>query len=236
MREILVALVVGVLGSALFSLLLASAVDSLRHNLNRRTAGYLRRRYVRALLEAVRGRAAVSSTYMLTWLVSFTLMVVAGSMFFGARSLEEQMATNRAELESTRASLFANSVTKIPATRAQLEERVRALTRESNSLTSTVHYFSLLANASSAGIIAFVIWLQIVWIPFAIVRATFTHEVHRFALRIQGLASKAELASLTELELRVCDEATLRKYVALMRQIAARHGAETLTSSFELWH
>ena len=63
----------------------------------------------------------------------------------------------------------------------------------------------------------------------------FADEVERFTLRVQGLASKAELVELVAAESAVSDEASSRRYVAVMRQIATRHGISDLVRSFELW-
>jgi hypothetical protein len=73
------------------------------------------------------------------------------------------------------------------------------------------------------------------WIPYAVKRRRFGAELDRFLLRIQGLASKAELAELALAESRVVDERTLRAFIDHARTIANRHGVGELVSPFDLW-
>ncbi|NIR87087.1 hypothetical protein GWO13_05730 [Candidatus Bathyarchaeota archaeon] len=67
-------------------------------------------------------------------------------------------------------------------------------------------------------------WLLFVWLPFAMLRTRLAHEIGRFTLRIQTLASKTELSKLTASELAVPDEETLQSFVNVILEIAQRHG------------
>ncbi len=66
-------------------------------------------------------------------------------------------------------------------------------------------------------------------------RQRFAYEIERFTLRIQGLASKAELAELAVAEADVIDEKTLRHFVEITRGVASRHGIPQLVTTFDLW-
>ena len=79
------------------------------------------------------------------------------------------------------------------------------------------------------------ILFYVFWLPFSIMRKRFTHELDRFSLRIQGLASKTELAELALAETIIADEITLRLYLSLAVGIATRHGILQLASRFDLW-
>jgi len=75
----------------------------------------------------------------------------------------------------------------------------------------------------------------VAWMPYVLMRRQFAHEIQRFSLRIQGLATSEELAALTKAELDVRDSRTLAEYVKVMGRIAARYDMPELTRSFELW-
>lgn len=71
--------------------------------------------------------------------------------------------------------------------------------------------------------------------PFFWIQASFAHELDVCTLRIQGLASKRELAQLAVAEARVSDEDTLRQFVCVLAEIAERHSVGELVESFDLW-
>lgn len=73
------------------------------------------------------------------------------------------------------------------------------------------------------------------WRPFIIMRRRFAFEIERFTLRIQGLASKPELAELAVAEAHVTNENTLRAFVEITRKVAIRHGIPQLVTTFDLW-
>ena len=66
-------------------------------------------------------------------------------------------------------------------------------------------------------------------------RRRFAHELERFTMRIQGLASKAELANLAVLESNVRDEQSLRTFIDATRDVASRHNVSALVETFDLW-
>jgi hypothetical protein len=72
-------------------------------------------------------------------------------------------------------------------------------------------------------------------ISTAVVRRTFAREIEQFTLRIQGLASKQELAELAVAEMRVSDEETLKAFIEAAKRIAERHCVPKLVTRFDLW-
>ena len=76
---------------------------------------------------------------------------------------------------------------------------------------------------------------SLIWKPFVVMRRRFGYELERFTLRIQGLASKSELAELAVAETEVKNEETVREFVLIMRRIAERHGIPQLVKTFDLW-
>lgn len=71
--------------------------------------------------------------------------------------------------------------------------------------------------------------------PFVVMRRAFAHELDRFALRIQGLAGKAELAQIAVAESRVRDEPSLKTFVELVKRVAERNEVPQIVKTFDLW-
>jgi hypothetical protein len=90
-------------------------------------------------------------------------------------------------------------------------------------------------TAMCCGAFLWYAWMIVVWIPYVWFRSRFSWELERFALRIQGLASKSELADLVKKEAAVRDEESAKSFVDQMGVIANRHGVEDLIRTFELW-
>lgn len=82
---------------------------------------------------------------------------------------------------------------------------------------------------------AMILWTGLVTVPRTVYQHRFAFELSRFANRMQGLASKAELAELTKLEMAVRSEETARAYVDKMAAVARRYNVEELVDSFRLW-
>ena len=91
--------------------------------------------------------------------------------------------------------------------------------------------------------VAIALWVMgILWMLSTIInvnmilfRSAFAHELERFTLRIQGLASKPELAELVTKELAVKDENTAKEFVDVMAKIANRYKVGPLVDTFLLW-
>ncbi len=124
---------------------------------------------------------------------------------------------------------------KAPETEDQQRTQLDALKTAHDALSPQVTVVTRILRI--AGILlytlSFIGWIA--WMPYVKLRTRFAHEVSRFSLRIQGLATPQELAELTERELKVRDPTTLRQYVELMRDVAQAKGIVQLTKTFELW-
>ncbi len=76
---------------------------------------------------------------------------------------------------------------------------------------------------------------MLVWAPVVNATTHFSFEVSRFVSRIQGLASQSELAELALAEVRVVDEAALRRFILVAADIARKHSAIELAARLDLW-
>lgn len=95
----------------------------------------------------------------------------------------------------------------------------------------------LISSADAAGnaaIAVVIVYGFVIW-PFVRIRKQFSHEINLYLTRIQGLASKAELANLAVLESKVKNETSLKEFIEATREIANRHDVSELVKTFYLW-
>jgi hypothetical protein len=228
------AFLISVAGSLLvalvYGLLFAQREDRVRAKLASMTRGWSRRRYVRAFVGAVRGKAATSDTQILSTLALVVLFFISVLFFAASREIGRQMASVERGLDALQAQIDGHP-TKEPPPEAQLP----ALRAEANSLKPLVDWTVLIGKTVAIAGVAAANAGYLIWVPFMVMRRRFAHELDRFALRIQGLASKAELAQLALAESRVTDEASLKAFVEIAGAIAARQGVPDLVTTFDLW-
>ena len=117
---------------------------------------------------------------------------------------------------------------KLDALDAEVQRSVPAFLKREEQMESNKHVVSIVYVLVGA-------YLLLFWFPYVVIRKAFDHELTRFMLRIQGLASKAELAELAVAEARVKNEQSLRVFVDKIKVIAARHEIPQLVSTFDLW-
>jgi hypothetical protein len=234
----------------IYAFVLGGREERIREYLRTRAHGWLRRRYVRAMVRAVQGYAAVTDSTMLLAIAlglfaSLNVFILSSvsqlesqqrGLEAHSREVGKKLANERSQLDSLdRPRDFEAERGK---SRKQLDELISAL-RDVNAdiegerpgLLRVVLFGK--ATASVGLILLFI--ATVFWGPLVLIRARFAHEIARFSLRIQGLATKDELAKLTEAELGVRNQDTLRRYVEVMKDVAARHGVPELTRTFELW-
>jgi hypothetical protein len=209
-----ISLLIGVAGSAIVAVFygwfIAQREDKIRGYLAARREGRARRRAVRAFVEAVRGYAPGEDTAILAVLILLIPLTLGFASIIRGTYLLEQLVQNDAP---------------VPA----MLRVIRDL-RPTNSIALILVIY--LFGIACLGVYLYggLVWLQFVWI-----RRMFAHRIERFMLRIQGLASEAELADLASLEDRVFDESSLREFVTAAKAIAAKHDLGQLVDRFDLW-
>jgi hypothetical protein len=225
------AIILSLLAAFLFRVFLITPADATREYLAKQRSGWRRKRYVRIFVEAVRGQAKIDEAILL-FRVSYFIPLML--VFFGTALL----------LESFHSTRFANqmikqyenalrnevSVVQQPAENP-LQAAIRAMNDEKRKMV--VAWWSGLAVTALSALWFF--WLLVFRLPFVVFRNRFSYELDRFTLRIQGLASKAELAELIKREAEVTDEQSARAFVDVIARIADRHGVRPLVDTFLLW-
>lgn len=217
----------GFVGAGIYGLLLGQREAKIRGYLASKQHGWVRKRHVKAYVTAVRGYAVALDTRILGMLLLIIPFATAAIFWAEASSFTQDLDSlaNRAvEFEQGRSptpeSLLAElreSRAKVDALRTQAKPFIIGL-----RVVSILTYFVFLYG----------LWF---WLPLATKRRQLAYEIDRFTLRIQGLASKAELADLAVAESNVADEESLRAFVRLAGVIAARHEVPQLVARFDLW-
>jgi hypothetical protein len=253
---LLIGLPASVMGAIIYGILFGQREDRIRAYLKASTKGALRLLYVRALIQAIQGGAEVAKTRSL---VALWLLVIAGAsvgLTFDAVRLESRWQAVNANLReladshSKSALMVRDPESMRKAITTRDPESIREdLKRESDALGKEIDAVTAERRTLEPQVLGWVRFERglslaflficeagwLVWFPFAIMRTRFAHEITRFSLRIQGLASRDELARMTEAELSVRNAETLKPYVQILKAIAARHGMPELTRTFELW-
>lgn len=243
MESWLIGLSSSIVVAIVYGLLFAQREDAIRASLKRATGGLLRRLYVRALIQAVRGGADVADSRHLAVLLIFVVLfagIWTQATVQNIRNSVDRLVQQAHALQHTSLIGPASAATTNP--QHQLQQKEQALSEEINTAVSGAEAIKTNAQPTLA-IVQFIAYLLlaaagagwIAWVPYVLMRRQFAHEIERFSLRIQGLATSQELADLTKAELGVRDSHTLAVYVKVMRRIAARYDMPELTRSFELW-
>jgi len=226
---------IGILASAIIAVIygavFAQREEKIRGFLSAKREGWARRRYVKAFVGAVRGHAAAADTLMIGVLVLTIPFVLAGVFWSGAGDLK-----SRVGILDTRLTLAAQTLHEgQTATRESLEADLRRERGNLDTLKASADRLVLIMRAFSIVLVGECLYGLFFWLPFATMRRQFEREIDRFTLRIQGLASKGELAQLAMAESAVADEESLRSFVQIAAAIATRQGVPRLVDRFDLW-
>lgn len=227
MNGFLIGLLASLVVALLYGLFFAQREDRIRLYLRVSSRGLVRLWYVAAFVGAVRGRAVAGDTGLLGYLILLVPFILSFWLSASARNIESNFARLDVDLKRVEEASGTPRSTPVP-TLESLRREVEELKTESRTFLSGVKAASWLSFG------AFYVGL-LIWRPFIVMRRRFAYELDRFTLRIQGLASKTELAELAVLESRVCDEKSLRSFVRAARGIAARHNVSEMVATFDLW-
>lgn len=231
MATFLIGLLASAIVAVIYGAVFAQREEKIRGFLSAKREGWARGRYVKAFVGAVRGHAAAVNTYMIGLLVLTIPFVLAGVCWLGAGYLK-----SRVEILDVRLTLAAQGLREgQTATRESLEADLRRERGSLDTLKASADRLVLIMRAFSVVMFGECLYGVVFWLPFATMRRQFEREIDRFTLRIQGLASKAELAELAMAESMVADEESLRNFVQIAAAIAKRQGAPRLVDRFDLW-
>ena len=231
MTSFLLSILAGTIVAIAYGWLFAQREEKIRGALSAKRTAWARRRYVKAFVGSVRGHAGVIDTLILGLIILTVPFVAAVTMHLGASYLESRLEVNDIRLSSVEAKLHQEEA----ITKESLEADVRKLRAEVDSQKASGGRTILMMDLFSAVMLGVVFYGLLLWLPFAVMRKQFEREIDRFNLRIQGLASKAELAELALAESSVSDEESLRSFVQIAAAIAKRQGVPRLVERFDLW-
>jgi len=207
-------------------------VEKLRTYLATKRSGWARNRYIKIFIGAVRGEAAAFDTAVLASLILMLSLLMALWIWSSATEVERDRRSLQNKFDVLTA-LRRNE--KIEITKDKVEALDAEVQREVPELIKRLEQDVFLRRIFSIADGLIFIWMLFIWFPYVIIRKQFEHELTRFTLRIQGLASKAELAELAVAEAQVTTEQSLRIFVEKAKAIAVRHEVPQLVSTFDLW-
>lgn len=222
----------GVLVYVLCGVFLFEPVEKIRAYFATRKSGWARKRYIIIFIGAVRGEAAVFDTTVLATLIVSVPFLMALWIFSVALEIESDRQTLQRQHDFLTA---IRSGAKLEITKEKLEALDAEVQRSVPAFLKREEQMVFFRYVLSIGFCLVGVYLLLVWCPYVLIRKRFDHELTRFMLRIQGLASKAELAELAVAERRVTNEQTLRIFVDKVKAIAVRHEVPQLVSTFDLW-
>ena len=232
MQGVLSYIVVPLLLAIVYGLIFGGREDRIRAYLSAKRTGWLRRRYVKLFVGAVRGEAAAFDTSILAFFIVLFLLFGTMLPFYYAHETDRLRRNLQTEINFAKAILDKD---KTPTQGTEPEARMTEWIDKGSALTKSderaIVMFRVVGIISGICFVAFLLF----WYPFLVFRRQFAHELDRFTLRIQGLASKTELADLAVAEAKVKDEETLRLFVDCARTVALRHNIPQLVSTFDLW-
>ena len=233
-------LVISVLASAvvavIYAFVFAQREEQIREYFRAKARGWLRELYIHATVQAVRGDAAVADSRVLVTLTLLVFMAASAKVLYDAGRLNSEWRHSDEDIIAINNDLSQDSTVPEPGTlRRDLRKRLNTLIAEREGLRPIVRQVVCFEKILGYGLAALFYAGWLFWRPYVLMRTRFAHEIARFSLRIQGLASKDELARLTAAELAVSNAETIRRYVQIMKEVATRHGVPELTKTFELW-
>jgi hypothetical protein len=228
--------------TGLYALFVAGREVELRTRLATWDTGRRRVRAMRVVVNAVRGRPAATTASLLSVLVIVMVAVSAWALllvgaYTGSMSDQAQaVAASSQALEQSVLDLLNESEDASPPEPTLLErlDAARAMTQELERIQRTATGLRWILVFLSTLTWAVASWMLMVWRPLVIAGALISHELGRFTLRLQGLATKAEIVELMTVESKVRHEQSLVDYFAVMHKIADRHGIAELVGTLDL--
>ena len=219
----------------LYGLFIANKEEAIRHYLKTRAVGFLRRRYVKALVSAIRGEDRVTESSQLSFVWVFVVFFLAYSLH---SFIDELVTTYNEHVEYIDKEILGND----PFENMTSEEQDAEIFESSKRLIAGVKKIDEQIDylEKSLPVIYWLAWAYYMYFfsirrPYLLLRKRFAHEFSRYNANIQGLASKKELAELSVLESKVRDEESLKKLIEKTIEVAEKHDVTELTDSFELW-
>ncbi|MEZ9019856.1 hypothetical protein AB6E79_23320 [Vibrio lentus] len=234
-ETIIISIGTSLIAAFLYGFFIANKEEAIRHYLKTSAVGFLRKRYIKALVSAIRGEDKITESSQLSfvWVLAVFFLAYSSHIF-----MDDLVTTHNEHVEFVDREILG----KNPLSEMTLEEQNTKILETSKRLINGVNevgrnipYIEKLMI-----LIYWVAWSYYFYFfsirrPYLLLRKRFSHEFSRYNSNIQGLASKKELAELAILESKVRDEESLKKLIEKTLEVARRHDVIELTDSFDLW-
>ena len=231
MNAFLLSLLASAIVAIMYGAFIAQREDRIRRYLSAKQTSWTRRRYVKAVVSAVRGDAATLETTMLSLLILLAFGAISLGLWEVAADFESRIDVNDIQVRELEQNILGQETTS----EETLTKRLAQLRIEIDEVRDSSRPIIFAMRACVIGCYGAIVWAANFWVPFVVARKSFAYQIDRFILRIQGLASKSELAELAMAESQVDDERSLRAFLELAARVAARHGIHEFAARFDLW-
>ena len=218
-----------------YGFLISNKEDAIRNYLKNSAKGISRRIYITAFVSAVRGKDKVDDTSNLVYLVIFILFFAALYYQQNIKDTVKSYDRSVADFAEVKDRHLKQDDAGSEKEIESIEEKLESLDKQLRSQNKDIEKLRVASNVLYIG--AFVLFYigLLLWRPYLVMRKRFAHEMGVFLMRIQGLASKQELANLAIAESKVSNSRTLQVFISLTKEIATRHHVVELVRTFDLW-
>jgi len=234
-ETIIISVLTSLVAAFLYGLLIANKEERIRLYLKKSAHGFFRKRYVSALVSAIKGEDKTTESSQLAFLTLLSLLFLA---YFSHNYISTVVDMHYENYKYVNEKLLGN----YPFTQQTLEEQKKELEQNKQALISsveavneTISYLEQILPIIYWAASLYYFYFFILFRPYLLMRKRFSHEFDRYCIRIQGLASKKELAELAVLESKVKDEDSLKSLIYFTVQVAKRHDVSELSDTFDLW-
>lgn len=242
-------LILSILAMIVWGVYFSHKQDAIRLKIQNSRKEWVHGYYVFILLGAATGKARSGETSLIAYLF-LGLVLLGASAFVGIAHLmmqdyysrQARLESNAEQVRELRANLVQEGEQGKPRGKGEIWKDLNSLdaniTKELRWFEkewSTVLSGAYLMRISGYMLYCYFYFALLVWHPFVKLRSKFAYELERFTQRIQGLASKSELAELAMAEVSIKDEESIRRFFEVSWTIAKRHGVPDLVKTFDLW-
>lgn len=232
---ILVSIFSSLIVAIFYGFFISKKEDAIRGYLKNSAKGIVRGVYITAFVSAVRGKDKVGDTSNLAYLLLFFCLSMA--LYYQQNIKDTVQIYDRqvAEVAGLKDKLLKLNDKKAKKEIESIEKLRESSEKRLNSSSGDAEMLRMFGNVIYIGsFVVFYIGL-LLWRPYLVMRKRFGHEMGVFLMRIQGLASKQELANLAVAESKVTNSKSLQEFISLTKEVAARHNVVELVSTFDLW-
>lgn len=242
---VLSSLVAGIVLMLLFS----GNEAAIKNWLARRGLGALQRFYVSIFVEAVRGSSRMADTRHLLSLYIIVIGVIFFSFGFCLNHWENVISSgvdagekalndgdvaiqNMLEVLQRDRTSINQSLDDLRGNIAKMKELKETLMLSNEDNRRVLSNLEVAEKIFEFCFFPLFLYFCFWYYPCCTIRASLSFDIERLSLRLQGLASKSELAELTRCEIAVKNRETARLYVHAIHTIADRHSLQSLYRDF----